>query len=65
MIQKARDLGEPVLNNTSKYLPNGVPKILIAHEKNGEKVYSTTVKVFNGNLRVIDSPKEHKPEVEA
>ena len=32
-LKKARDLGEPVLNNTSKYLPNGVPKLLIAHEK--------------------------------
>jgi len=37
-LKKARDLGEPVLNNTSKYLPNGVPKLLIAHENNGGEV---------------------------
>jgi serine/threonine protein kinase len=37
-LKKARNLREPVLNNTSKYLPNGVPKILIAHDKNGGEV---------------------------
>lgn len=36
-----------------------------SYEKDGEKVYSTTVKVFSGNLRLVDSPKESKPEEEA
>ena len=29
-----------------------------SYEKNGERIYSTTVKVFNGDLRLVDSPKE-------
>jgi single-strand DNA-binding protein len=35
-----------------------------SYEKNGEKIYSTSVKVFNGNLRLIDSPKEAKLAVD-
>jgi single-strand DNA-binding protein len=31
-----------------------------AYDKNGEKVYATTVKVFNGSLRLIDSPKKEE-----
>jgi len=33
-----------------------------SYEKNGEKVYATTVKVFNGSLRLVDSPKKTSEE---
>jgi single-strand DNA-binding protein len=28
-----------------------------SYEKDGQKVYATTVKVFSGQLRLVDSPK--------
>jgi len=32
------------------------------HDKDGQKVYATTVKVFNGSLRLIDFPKKEEPK---
>lgn len=31
-----------------------------AYEKDGQKVYATTVKVFNGQLRLVDFPKKEE-----
>lgn len=31
-----------------------------SYEKDGNKIYATTVKVFNGQLRLIDSPKKEE-----
>ena len=31
-----------------------------SYEKEGQKVYATTVKVFNGNLRLVDSQKKEE-----
>jgi single-strand DNA-binding protein len=31
-----------------------------SYEKDGSKVYATTVKVFNGQLRLVDSPKKEE-----
>lgn len=35
-----------------------------AYEKDGQKVYATTVKAFNGSIRLLDSPKKDKVEAE-
>lgn len=31
-----------------------------AYEKDGQKIYATTVKVFSGQLKLVDSPKKEE-----
>jgi single-strand DNA-binding protein len=35
-----------------------------SYEKEGQKVWATTVKVFNGSLRLIDPPKKEEVQEE-
>ena len=53
-LKRARNLGDPILNNNSKYMPNGVPRMLIAHDNKGKEVTFLFVrKIGSGSFGVI------------
>ena len=60
-LKKARDLGDPILNNTSKYMPSGAPKRLIAHDNNGKEVsFLWNKQIGKGSFGIIYLYEEAK-----